>query len=447
MSQLIQSQSIQSQPMIFHIIGLGVSQTAQLSPQAINALQQADSVLGSVRQIAVIESHLMLQPTSQMAQQKTQQKTHYFPKFSELPAWLEAQQTNGHKNIVILASGDPLYFGIGRWFSQQYPTNQLHFYPAVSSIQAACHELGLSLQDVDVISLHGRPLKTLRRHIKQNQTLLMMTDQNSTPAALAEECQQLGFIKGQLHVCEKLGYDNQTIRTFELNDPQISQLDFDPLHVSIISTQNCERYSAEFPGIPDAQFITDGEHGKGMITKREVRLSILSMMQPTRGDVIWDIGAGCGSVAIELALWQTQHVVVAIEHHDDRLRCLKANQEKFGVLKNLLIVSGRAPDALEELKDNLAQPNKIFIGGSDGELTLLLKQCWHQLPIGGTLMASAVTEDTKFLLMSFFKQREECKDAEFESSQIIVNRAGQLAGQLLYRPNLPVTLFKWVKYA
>ncbi len=418
------------QPMIFHIIGLGVSQTAQLTQQALNALQQADSVLGSARQIAVIESHL------------TQQETHHFPKFSELPAWLSSQQIIGHTNIVILASGDPLYFGIGRWFSQQYPNNQLRFYPAVSSIQAACHELGLSLQDVDVISLHGRPLNSLRRHIKQNQTLLMLTDQNSSPAALVEECKQLGFISGHIHVCEKLGYDEQNIRTFEINDPQISARSFDPLHVSIISTQNCERYSAEFPGIPDAQFITDGEHGKGMITKREVRLSILSMMQASRGDVIWDIGAGCGSVAIELALWQTQHLVFAIEHHNDRLQCLKSNQEKFGVSQNLHIVSGRAPTALDDLK----QPNKIFIGGSDGELALLLKQCWATLPIGGILMASAVTEDTKYILMAFLSHRDECSDAEFESSQITVSRAGQLAGQLLYRPNLPVTLFKWVKH-
>ena len=417
--------------MIFHIIGLGVSQTAQLTPQALNALQQADSVLGSARQIAVIESYL------------TKQETHHFPKFSELPDWLASQKTSGHTHIAILASGDPLYFGIGRWFSQQYSSKELRFYPAVSSIQAACHELGLSLQDVDVISLHGRPLSTLRRHIKQHQTVLMLTDQNSTPAALVQECKQLGFLNGHIHVCEKLGYDEKKISTFEINDPQISKLNFDPLHVSIISTQNCEGYSPEFPGIPDAQFITDGEHGKGMITKREVRLSILSMMQATRGDVIWDIGAGCGSVAIELALWQTQHKVIAIEHHDDRLQCLKANREKFGVSQNLKIVSGRAPAALE----NLESPNKIFIGGSDGELALLLRQCWEILPVGGILMASAVTEDTKHTLMTFLNQRDDCNDAELESSQIIVSRAGQLAGQLLYRPNLPVTLFKWVKHA
>lgn len=415
---------------IFHIIGLGVAQSAQLSEPALKALNQADSVLGSHRQIAVIENLLM------------DQEIHHFPKFSELPNWVSSQQEMGNKEIVILASGDPLYFGIGRWFSQQYDQQQLRFYPAVSSIQAACHEIGLSLQDVDIISLHGRPLHSLRRHIKQNQSLVMLTDQNSVPLFLVEECHRLGFYEGMIHVCEQLGYAEQRIRTFSLGDKNIASLEFDPLHVSIISTKKCRHFIPEFPGIPDSQFITDGENGKGMLTKREVRLAILSMLQPARQDVIWDVGAGCGSVAVELSLWQKHHKVLAIEHHPERLACLNANKEKFGVTQNLTIIPGRAPSVLTELE----KPNKIFIGGSDGELAELLDGCWLNLPVHGVLVASAVTEDTKQILMSFVNQRRKMIDADFESTQIMVSRAGELAGQLVYRPNLPVTIFKWVKH-
>lgn len=413
----------------FHIIGLGVAQTAQLSEPALIALNNADSVLGSARQISVIENLL------------NNQDTHHFPKFSELSDWILRQQEMGNQEVVILASGDPLYFGIGRWFSQQYDQQQLRFYPAVSSIQAACHEIGLSLQDVDVISLHGRPLHSLRRHIKQNQSLVMLTDQKSGPSALVEECHRLGFDDGMIHVCEQLGYTDQKIRSFRLDDKNIASLSFDPLHVSIISTKKCKHFIPEFPGVPDSEFITDGENGKGMLTKREVRLTILTMLQPARHDVIWDIGAGCGSVAIELSLWQKHHKVLAIEHHPERLVCLNANKEKFGVAQNMTVISGRAPSVLNKLE----RPNKIFIGGSDGELAVLLNECWSSLPLKGVLVASAVTEDTKQLLMNFVNQRRNIEDSDFESTQILVSRAGELAGQLLYRPNLPVTIFKWVK--
>ena len=415
----------------FHIIGLGVAHTAQLSDTALEALNYSDIVLGSPRQISVIENLL------------NNQETHHFPKFSELPKWLSKQEEKGAKNIVILASGDPLYFGIGRWFSQQYEKKQLRFYPAVSSIQAACHEIGLSLQDVDVISLHGRPLHSIRRYLKQNQTLLMLTDKNSSPSEIVKECHRLGFEEGSIHVCERLGYEDQRIQTFSLDDQSIPRLEFDPLHVSILSTGKCSQYIPEFPGIPDSEFITDGGNGKGMLTKREVRLAILSMLQPSRHDVVWDIGAGCGSVAIELSLWQKHHKVLAIEHHPERLECLTNNKNKFGVHQTLDVISGRAPEVLNELE----RANKIFIGGSDGELSGLLEQCWNNLPERGLLIASAVTEDTKHTLMEFIKKRDIALDSEFESTQIMVSRAGELAGQILYRPNLPVTLFKWEKHA
>ena len=178
-----------------------------------------------------------------------------------------------------------------------------------------------------------------------------------------------------------------------------------------------------------------------MLTKREVRLAILSLMQANDSDVIWDIGAGCGSVAVELAYWNKRVQVHAVEHHEERLACLEANRERFGVVSQLSVVAGRAPETLANLPD----PSKVFIGGSGGELASILALVWQKLPIGGVLVASAVTETTKQHLLHFMAIREGAQDTEFETLQLSVSKGSQLAGQLLYRPNLPVTLFKFSK--
>lgn len=407
-----------------HIIGLGVSDTAELSQQALEALAGADWVVGSARQLKVVKTVLDGQRTQQL------------PPLAELAAWLEQQE--GSRHIVILASGDPLYYGIGGWFSRQYPSRQLRFYPAVSSLQAACHAVGASLQDVEVISLHGRPLAGLRRHLKRNRRLLILTDQHSIPQVLARECLDAGFNASRLTVCETLGYPEQKVRTFPATELAESTIEFAPLHVTLIEVAGEGAWLPEFPGIPDHNFVTDAANGQGMMTKRETRLSILSLLQPACGDVIWDIGAGCGSVAVELAHWQPRCQVFAIEHHAERLACLEANRERFGVVANLQVVGGRAPQALAELPS----PTQVFIGGSDGAMAELLEYSWSRLPAHGALVVSAVMETTKQQVLAFAAGRPELNT---ETLQIAVSRGAELAGQLVYRPNLPVTLFRFTR--
>jgi len=197
----------------------------------------------------------------------------------------------------------------------------------------------------------------------------------------------------------------------------------------------------EFPGIDDRSYITDREDGRGMLTKRDVRLSILSLLRPGNKDVIWDIGAGCGGVAVELAYWNESTSVFAVEHHDERFKCLEANRDKFGVMSNLTTVQGRAPEALTELP----APDKVFIGGSGGSLPDLLELCWSKLPEQGLLVASAVTEQSKQQLLAFYYQRQAAGDSRSETLQVAVSHGTPLAGQLVYRPSLPVSLFKFSK--
>jgi len=408
------------------VIGLGVTDRALLSAAAQLALENAEFVIGSERQLKVV-SHLL-----------TKQQQVILPPLAELAKLLEQ---NNSLATVILASGDPLHYGIGRWLTKKVGVDLLNFHPAVSSMQAACHLLGVSLQDVEVLSLHGRPVEKIRAALKVMSPLLVLTDKNSQPQRLAQECLAAGFSQTTITVVEKIGYPEQTVRKFYLDDllnkPELS---FDALHVSYIEPQGLGGCLPEFPGFEDQFFITGMEQGKGMITKREVRLAILSLLQPSHSDVVWDIGAGCGSVTVELAYWQKKAKVYALEHHQQRLKCLHENCEKFGVSENVNIIIGRAPQQLSELP----AANKVFIGGSDGELLSILATSWQQLPENGLLVASAVTENTKFQLQQFAEQLNEHQ--QVETLQIAVSKGTRLAGQLLYKPNLSVTLYKFTKH-
>jgi len=419
--------------MHLHIIGLGVSETAHLDQSALTALQAADSVIGSERQIATVQ-HLLPSGQEQIL----------LPKLKQLQTQL-SELTDKDCSVAVLASGDPLLYGIGRWFSRTFNNNQLTFYPGVSSIQAACHRLGRAFQDLKVLSLHGRPVAKIRTVLKRNQPLIVLTDKHSTPQVLAQECVAAGFAGSKLTVLEMLGYEQEKISVFTASELAEHQSDsehvFDPLHVTLIDPEGPGGILPEFPGIADDKFVTDVGAGKGMITKREVRLSILSLLQPSSQDCIWDIGAGCGGVSVELSYWNPDIQVHAIEYHPARLVCLEANRLRFGVVSNLHIVEGRAPEVLSDLP----KPNKVFIGGSGGELAQLLAQAWQELPVGGVLVVSAVTETTRQQVFSFYEQRLAAQDSDFESMQIAVSKGDLLAGQLMYRPTLPVVLSRYVK--
>ena len=423
--------SLAASAMRIHVIGLGVTDRAELSSAAGHALADAQVILGSERQLRVIHG---VKPLS------SEQECRPLPAFSNLKKQLQELQEDGIRSLAVLASGDPLYYGIGRWLGQIFRADQLNFYPAVSSIQAVCHRLHLSLQEVEVVSLHGRPLRTLNRHLRRNQTFIILTDADSQPRDLAIMCQEAGLQDSTFWVCEQLGYPQEQVRKFTLAELLADDSPFHALQVVVISTRGQGGLLPEFPGIVDDNFTTGSDDG-GMITKREVRLAIISMLQVAADETVWDIGAGCGSVAVELARWQPGATIYAIEQAEQRIEYLAANRDKFGVAANLHVIFGRAPAALE----NLPPADKVFVGGSDGELPELLDRVWALLPAGGILLTSAVTEPTRQQLLTFYQQRSAADDAVVDTLQIAVSRGGLLAGQLVYRPNFPVTLFSFTR--
>jgi precorrin-6Y C5,15-methyltransferase (decarboxylating) len=413
------------------IVGLGVAQPPSFSSEVQSCLTHADVIMGSQRQLDLIPE------VSESLPQRL-----LLPKFSELKSLLASPDLVG-KRLVVLASGDPLFYGIGRWFKSQFTelfqAGRLAFHPSVSSIQAACHKLGLSLQDVDVLSLHGRPLDKIRSRLKANRTLAILTDQYSHPQALAKECADAGFTESVITVCERLGYPEERSQRFMLDELLDGEREFDPLHVTIIEVKGLGGKLPVFPGFADTLFETGAEPGKGMISKREVRLSILSYLEPNHSDIIWDIGAGCGGVAVELAYWNEQSKVYAIEHHSERLIHLNTNRKKFGVVSNMEIIEGRAPECL----NTLPKPTKIFIGGSDGTLLELLTLCWELLPAGGILVASAVMQTTKDQLKAFAESS--LSTAIIESTEIAVKRGHLVDSRLSYQTKYPVEIFQFKK--
>ncbi len=417
-----------------HIIGLGVTDCARLSSEAAAALERADWVLGSERQLKVVEGSLHRQSVRSL------------PALNELQHWISKQIQLGRGRIVVLASGDPLYYGIGSWFTRHFSRSELTFHPATSSLQAACHALGLSLQEVEVVSLHGRAPQRLRTKLKRNARLLILTDQYSAPSALARECISTGFALSTITIFERLGYPQECIRTFGVEELAQSSEDFDPLHLALIEVRGSGGVLPEFPGIPDDHFIVDAsassphkQNSHGMVTKRPVRLLILSWLQPGVGDVIWDVGSGSGSVAVELAYWASACQVYAIEKTESRLNCLRDNRTKFGVVDNLHIVPGRAPEALMDLPP----PNKIFLGGTDGEMPTLLRDLWLKLPEGGMIVVSAITEPSKHHVLNFVAGQS--NDLRLDTVELTVGQGDYLAQKLIYRPHLPVTIFKLAK--
>jgi len=199
----------------------------------------------------------------------------------------------------------------------------------------------------------------------------------------------------------------------------------------------------EFPGIPDERFSTGEAGGKGMISKREVRLAILSFLQTENEDVLWDIGAGCGGVAVELAYWHPRAAIYAVEYNEQRLQHLFINRDRFGVVNNLHVIQGRAPEVLNDLP----APNKIFVGGSDGELTNLLPYLWSLLPTAGVLVVSAVTDNTRGIIDNFISADLDAEQREnnVESVDVAVTRKKMIGGQWDQQKKLPVTLYRFKK--
>jgi precorrin-6Y C5,15-methyltransferase (decarboxylating) len=341
------------------------------------------------------------------------------------------------RRVCVLASGDPYLYGVGAVLARHVDPAETMVVPAPSAFSLAAARLGWPLADCALVSLHGRELDRVRPHLQPGARVLALTSDGEGPAALAGLLAAAGFGASRLTVLEALGGPRERIRAttaaqFDLG--QSNPLNVDPLNTVAIevAAQDGARIIARAPGLPDAMFEHDGQ-----ITKREVRAVTLSSLAPRRGELLWDVGAGAGSIAIEWMLADPSLRATAIEAQAERAARIGRNAASFGV-PGLEILQGTAPAALA----GLPPPDAIFVGGGASDPGVL-DAVLAALRSGGRLVVNAATLQTEALLLA----RHSMLGGEL--IRIAIARADVVGGSTsrmsIWRPAMPVTQWRWVK--
>ncbi|MCY1391800.1 Precorrin-6Y C(5,15)-methyltransferase [decarboxylating] [compost metagenome] len=330
--------------------------------------------------------------------------------------------------VCVLASGDPMLFGVGASLARQVPAEELNILPSPSSFSLAAARLGWPLQDMVTLSVVARPVAALAAHLYTGVRLLVLSNDGSSPAAIASMLCERGFGPSRMTVLEHLGGAAERRVQGCACDWQAS--DIAALNLVAIECRGAPDAPRLSPlaGLPDTAFAHDGQ-----LTKRDVRAITLARLAPQPGELLWDVGAGSGSIGIE---WMRAHPscrTLAIESDGGRQQLIEHNRDALGV-PGLQLIRGRAPLALEGLE----RPDAIFIGGGvtrEG----VLQTCWEQLRPGGRLVANAVTLQSEAMLVNWREQHGG------ELTRIHIAQAQPLGEFDTWRQALPITLLEATK--
>ncbi len=329
--------------------------------------------------------------------------------------------------VCVLASGDPFNYGVGAVLARHVDPAEMLTLPAPSAFSLAAARLGWSLPESVTLSLHGRALDLIRPHLQPGARLLALTGDDKTPAALAALLADSGFGASRLTVLESLGGARERVRRARADGFDLAGIGVLNIVAVEVMASPGARMIARAAGLADALFEHDGQ-----LTKCEIRAVTLSSLAPCRGERLWDIGAGAGSVAIEWLLIDPAMRAIAIEQRSDRADRIARNAAAFGV-PGLDIVVGAAPAALTDLP----LPDAIFVGGGCDEA--VLDAAARALRPGGRLVVNAVTLETETLLLS----RHASSGGTL--TRIAVSRAEPVGGKIGWRPAMPVTQWRWVR--
>lgn len=329
------------------------------------------------------------------------------------------------QSVCVLASGDPMCFGIGVTLIGQIPISEMTIIPAPSSFSLACARLGWSLTDVEILSLNGRPPALIQAAIYPKARLLILSEGKETPAIVAKILTKRGFSGSKITVLEHMGGSQERMIAGTAASWTITEVaDLNTIAVECIADAGVIPLP-RLAGLPD-----DAYHHDGQLTKREVRAITLSALAPMPGQLLWDVGAGCGSIGIE---WMRSHPrcrAIAIEQNSTRLQYIVDNAAALGT-PNLQIIAAKAPAGLKDLP----QPDAIFIGGG-ATTENLFEVCWEALRLGGRFVANAVTVESEQKLLQWHNQ------VGGELTRVAVQRAAPIGGFLGWKPMVPVT--QWV---
>ncbi|CBN55481.1 MULTISPECIES: bifunctional cobalt-precorrin-7 (C(5))-methyltransferase/cobalt-precorrin-6B (C(15))-methyltransferase [Kamptonema] len=378
--------------MTVHIVGIGLDGAAGLSKSVQQIVEKATLLVGSDRHLAYFSKHraerLVLGDLTGAIKEIRQRLATSFP-----------------GAIVVLVSGDPLFYGWGRLLVAELPPEQLIFHPHLSSVQLAFNRLKLPWQDAHFISAHRRSFEELTAKLQQGvDKIAVLTDETYSPGAIAHLIKALDLpSRYQFWLCENLGAADERVRQWSLDALQGET--FAPLNLVVLlresrtATEPLDLGSLPMLGIPDGNFLSFSDR-PGVMTQREVRVLILGELSLQPGQAIWDVGAGTGAVSIEIARLFPGSQVYAIEKMEEGTSLIEQNCRRFQV-QNVISIHGNAPEILHRLRP----PNRIFVGGSGGEITKILGVCALRMLPGGVIVLAMSTVEDLAAVLSWKEER------------------------------------------
>jgi precorrin-6B C5,15-methyltransferase / cobalt-precorrin-6B C5,C15-methyltransferase len=402
------------------VVGIGDDGCASLSARAFHAITRAQVLAGGERHLG------------------------FFPQFEGERIVLKngigqsleriAQLADEH-NVCVLASGDPLFFGIGAMIIRRLGIEHVEVLPQPTSMQWAFARVGLKWDDAEFVSVHGRSCQGFLTRIRRIAKLGVFTDEENSPPKLAALMLDHGETAWNAWLCENLAGPDERVRKFTLPDLAGCR-DVGPLNVLILHrTDSGWRPPQYIPFLHEDQFAKRIPK-KGLITKREVRLLSLAAMQIRPDSVVWDIGAGSGSVSIEAAMLAPLGRVYAIEIDPEGVEICRENLRVHGV-DNVTVIPGRAPEALADLET----PDAVFVGGSKGSMEEILSVVLDRLADGGRVVANAITLENAGEIYGTLRKRGLVP----EVTLLQVSRAEPLARYLRYGALNPIQIFAAIK--
>jgi precorrin-6Y C5,15-methyltransferase (decarboxylating) len=394
------------------LVGVGEDGIDGLVPAARELIAQAHFVVGGKRHIALagpLKAETMTWP-------------------SPIENALDAIEAHRGDAVCVLASGDPFFFGVGALLMRRFTAEEMISIPAPSAFALAASRLGWSQQDCALLTLHGCPLEAIIPHLQPGARILALSWDDATPAKLAGLITVRGMGRSRLTICEAMGGPRERIRTTEAQGFALDRIAaLNTIALEVVADHGA-RFLPRATGLPDDWFEHDGQ-----ITKREIRAMTLSSLAPRRGELLWDVGSGSGSVAIEWMLADPANKAVAIEVRHDRAERIARNALNFGV-PGLSVVTGEAPHAFADL----ARPDAIFIGGGASALGMI-DRALDALTAGGRLVVNAVTLETQATCVDWRARWGG------ELTQIAIAHAEPVGRYSGWRAAMPIVQWRFVK--
>ncbi len=394
--------------MVVEVVGIGADGWAGLSTAAQEVIAKADVLMGSARQLGLVPDG-------------TAERRAWPSPLSEALPGLLAEYRG--RQVCVLASGDPTFHGIGTTLVRLLGASAVRVIPHPSSVSLACARLGWAQEQVQVVSLVGHPTELVHPQVQPGRRLVVLSWGARTPGEVAALLVARGYGASEFTVLEQLGGPGERLTS---TTAAAWAGEVDPLNVIGVHCADGPVLSTA-PGLPDAAYESDGQ-----LTKREVRAVTLSRLAPVPGQLLWDVGGGAGSIAIE---WSRHHPscrAIAVERDEERLKRLERNVAALGA--KVVAVHDSAPEALSSLE----QPDAVFVGGG-ATAPGMIEACWAALRPGGRLVVNGVTLETEVLIARWYQE------LGGDLVRLDVQRASAVGGMTGWRPAMPVTIWSVTK--